>query len=193
MFAPEPAQQAPAPAATAQQAAPAQAPTQTRQDNQPPMDEEKRLGSIRYLLQSAAAVRALGGNRVIFHAGSCGKQSRQEALCKAKDTLQRARAALDEAGFGDILLCPETMGKVNQLGTLGEVLALCQLDVRNVPCIDFGHLNARTQGSLAAKADFAAVLDELADALPDGRAQAFHEAILSKALPTGGRKKREMK
>ena len=153
------------------------------------MDEEKRLGSIRYLLQSAAAVRALGGNRVIFHAGSCGKQSRQDALCKAKDTLQRARAALDEAGFDDILLCPETMGKVNQLGTLGEVLALCQLDARNVPCIDFGHLNARTQGSLAAKVDFAAVLDELAVALPDERAQKFHVHFSKIEYTQGGEKR----
>ena len=33
--------------------------------------------------------------------------------------------ALDEAGFADMTLCPETMGKIGQLGTLDEVLALC--------------------------------------------------------------------
>ncbi len=27
--------------------------------------------------------------------------------------------------MGDILLCPETMGKINQLGDLEEVLAIC--------------------------------------------------------------------
>lgn len=88
------------------------------------MEEEKRLNSVDYILQSAAAVRALGGRRVIFHAGSCGKQSREEALAKALDTMARMQTALDEAGFEDITLCPETMGKVGQLGTLDEVLAL---------------------------------------------------------------------
>ena len=107
------------------------------------LDEEKRLNSVNYLLQSAALCKALGGRRVIFHSGSCGRQSREAALEKALDTLKRAQDALDEAGFAEITLCPETMGKIGQLGTLEEVLALCGVDRRITPCIDFGHLNAR--------------------------------------------------
>ena len=60
------------------------------------LDEEKRLNSVNYLLQSAALCRALGGRRVIFHSGSCGRQSREAALEKALDTLRRAQAALTE-------------------------------------------------------------------------------------------------
>ena len=41
------------------------------------LEEDKRLNSIQYLLQSAAVCRALGGRRIIFHSGSCGKQSRE--------------------------------------------------------------------------------------------------------------------
>ena len=125
------------------------------------LEEDKRLHSIDYLLQSCALVKALGGRRVIFHSGSCGKQSREAALEKALDTMQRAVKACDDAGYGDCILCPETMGKVNQLGTLEEVLTLCTVDARITPCIDFGHLNARTQGGLASKADYAAVLDRI--------------------------------
>lgn len=97
------------------------------------LDEEKRLNSVNYLLQSAALCRALGGRRVIFHSGSCGRQSREAALEKALDTLKRAQDALDEAGFAEITLCPETMGKIGQLGTLEEVLALCGVDRRITP------------------------------------------------------------
>ena len=46
------------------------------------LEEEKRLNSIQYLLQSAAVCKALGGRRIIFHSGSCGKQSREAALEK---------------------------------------------------------------------------------------------------------------
>ena len=60
------------------------------------LDEEKRLNSVNYLLQSAALCRALGGRRVIFHSGSCGRQSREAALEKALDTLKRAQDALDK-------------------------------------------------------------------------------------------------
>lgn len=138
------------------------------------LEEEKRLGSIRYFLESAAATRALGGHRVIFHVGSTAKQSRQEAMAKSRDTLLRARAALDEAGYEDILLCPETMGKLSQLGTLAEVLDLCKLDERHIPCVDFGHLNARTGGGIKTKADYAALLDEMGEALGNERAKNFH-------------------
>ncbi len=155
------------------------------------LEEEKRLNSVEYILQSAAAIRALGGQRVIFHSGSCGKQSRQEALDKAMDTMRRMVQAVDEAGFQDIVLCPETMGKVGQLGTLDEVLALCSVDKRITPCIDFGHLNARDQGSIKTKADYAAILDRMAQALGDERASRFH-AHFSKIEYTAGGEKQHL-
>ncbi|HIV87932.1 MAG TPA: TIM barrel protein [Candidatus Pygmaiobacter gallistercoris] len=152
------------------------------------MEEDKRIGSVRYLLESAAAVRSLGGKRVIFHSGSCGKQSREAALEKALDTMRRAVEAMDEQGFSDIVLCPETMGKINQLGTLDEVLALCKVDDRILPCIDFGHLNARTLGGLATKADFAAVLDRMEEVLQDDRARNFHVHFSKIEYTKGGEK-----
>ena len=153
------------------------------------MEEEKRLNSVDYILQSAAAVRALGGRRVIFHAGSCGKQSREEALAKALDTMARMQTALDEAGFEDITLCPETMGKVGQLGTLDEVLALCKVDKRITPCIDFGHLNARDGGWIKGKEQYAFILDRMAEELGDERAVNFHAHFSRIEYTTGGEKR----
>ena len=156
------------------------------------LEEDKRLNSIQYLLQSAAACRALGGKRIIFHSGSCGKQSREAALEKALDTMRRAVEALDEAGFADMTLCPETMGKVGQLGTLDEVLALCEVDPRITPCIDFGHLYARSCGvqcaDASAAADYAALLDTLAARLGDDRAVHFHAHFSRIAYTKGGEK-----
>lgn len=153
------------------------------------LDEEKRLGSIRYLLQSARLCRALGGRRIIFHPGSCGRQSRAAALEKALDTLRRGMEALDEAGYGDMTLCPETLGKIGQLGDLDEVLALCGVDERIVPCIDFGHLNARTLGGIRSKADYAAILDRMGEALGDERARKFHVHFSRIEFSAGGEKR----
>ena len=155
------------------------------------LEEDKRLHSIDYLLQSCALVKALGGRRVVFHSGSCGKQSREAALEKALDTMRRAVAAVDAAGYGDCILCPETMGKVNQLGTLDEVLALCSVDARITPCIDFGHLYARSQGTEFAgdhaAADYAALLDKL-QVLGPARAAQFHAHFSRIAYTKGGEK-----
>lgn len=153
------------------------------------MEEEKRLNSVSYILQSAAAVRALGGRRVVFHPGSCGRQSREEALKKAMDTMARMQAALDEAGFEDITLCPETMGKAGQLGTLDEVLALCKVDKRITPCIDFGHLNARDGGWIKGKEQYAFILDRMAQELGDERAVSFHAHFSRIEYTTGGEKR----
>jgi deoxyribonuclease-4 len=91
-------------------------------------DEEKRIGSVRYILESARAVKALGGTRIVIHSGSCAKMSREDALSLAIDTMKLAKNALDENGLSDVVCCPETMGKFNQLGTLDEVLTLCEID-----------------------------------------------------------------
>ena len=153
------------------------------------LEEDKRLNSVNYLLQSAAVCKALGGRRVIFHPGSCGRQSREAALEKALDTMRRAQAALDEAGYAEMALCPETMGKIGQLGTLEEVLALCSVDKRVTPCIDFGHLNARTLGGIQSKADYAAILDRLEAALGDERARRFHVHFSRIESSKGGEKR----
>ena len=106
--------------------------------------------------------------------------------------MARAVKACDEAGFEDCILCPETMGKVNQLGTLDEVLALCEVDPRITPCIDFGHLYARSCGeqfaAATAPADYAALLDTLAARLGDDRAVHFHAHFSRIAYTKGGEK-----
>ena len=124
------------------------------------VEEEKRLNSINYIMASAHAVDFMGGNRIVVHTGSCGKISRETALELAIDTMKKALATLDDAGLGHIHICPETMGKVNQLGTLTEVLELCKVDERLIPCIDFGHLNARDLGILKSYDDFEKIFIE---------------------------------
>ena len=85
-----------------------------------------------------------------------------------------AYARLDDLGLSHIHLCPETMGRVSQIGDLQETLSFCQLDERLIPCIDFAHLHALGHGALNAPEDFAAVLDAIESALGPERAHAMH-------------------
>jgi deoxyribonuclease-4 len=151
-------------------------------------EEETRLKSIKYILQSAEAAKKLGAQRVIVHSGSCAKLSRQEALELAKDTLKRARSALTEAGLSDIIICPETMGKINQLGDLNEVIELCKTGKNFLPCVDFGHLNARSHGKIKTKADYELIFDELEAQLGFERIKNLH-IHFSKIMYTEGGEK----
>ena len=153
------------------------------------VEEEKRLNSINYILQSARAVNAMGGNRIVVHTGSCGKISREQALTLACNTMRLALDALDRENLGHIHICPETMGKVNQLGTLDEVIALCELDERLIPCIDFGHLNARDLGFFKTKSDYETVFVKIRDKLGGDRLHSFHSHFSKIEYTNGGEKR----
>ena len=153
------------------------------------VEEEKRLNSINYILASAKAVNAMGGDRIVVHTGSCGKISREQALTFALDTMKKALYALDREGLGHIHICPETMGKVNQLGTLNEVLELCRLDERLIPCIDFGHLNARDLGILKTTAELENIFTSIKNALGTDRLKCFHSHFSKIEYTTGGEKR----
>ena len=154
-------------------------------------NEETRLKSLTYIEESAQAAHKLGAKKIVVHSGSCAKMTREQALELARDTLARAQKMLDEKGLSDIIICPETMCKINQLGTLSEVIELCGVDERFLPCVDFGHLNARTLGGIKTKADYAAILDEIEDKLGHERLKSFH-VHFSKIMYTAGGEKEHL-
>ncbi len=153
------------------------------------VEEEKRLNSVNYILESAKAAKAVGARKIVVHSGSCSKMTRAEALYLAKGTLKAAQKALDENGLSDIIICPETMGKINQLGTLDEVLELCGVDERFLPTVDFGHLNARTLGEIKSREDYAKMLDSIENALGHDRLSNMHVHFSKIEYTKGGEKK----
>lgn len=144
---------------------------------------------MRYILESARLVSAMGGTRIVVHPGGLGGLARRDAAALAARTLRRAQEALDGEGLSHVHICPETMGKIQQLGDLDEVLFFCGAEERFLPCIDFGHLNARTLGGLSGKADFAAVLDAVRDRLGEERGRCFHAHFSRIEFSKGGEKR----
>ena len=155
------------------------------------VEEEKRIKSVEYILQSALAAKSVGAQKIVGHSGSCSKMSREEATALAFDTLKNAQKALDDANLSDIIICPETMGKINQLGTLEEVVELCGVDERFLPCVDFGHLNARTLGGINGAQDYAQILDYIEHKLGHDRLSRMH-IHFSKIEYTAGGEKRHL-
>lgn len=152
-------------------------------------DPEALEKTIGYILAACRAADWMGASRVVIHAGALMKRTRQQALDIALASLRAVVEACDEAGLGHITLCPETMGKINQLGDLEEVLRLCAVDERLLPCVDFGHLYARSLGVDEGMAATAHILDRMEQALGEERASRFHSHFSKIAYtPKGGEK-----
>ena len=136
------------------------------------IDPEKRLKSITYIKDSLHAASLLGADIIVIHTGSAAKISREEALGLAADTLYKT---LEEIGDQPIKLGLETMGKINQLGTLEEVIALCKIDPIFCPVVDWGHLNARNVGGLFPDTDaYRRVFHSIGEELGDSYAKDLH-------------------
>lgn len=147
-------------------------------------EEQKRDNSVNYILQSARAADWLGAERIVVHPGGIGKYTRDQAFDIACETLEKAVAALEEENLGHITVCPEVMGKINQLGSLSEVLDFCRRFEKMLPCVDFGHLNSRLQG----KMDYRETLDEIFGALGEERAKRIHIHFSKIEYTAGGEK-----
>ncbi len=137
------------------------------------VEKEKRDNSIEYIRRSAEVSALLGAKTMVVHCGSCAKISRETAMGYARETLEGVAMMMQDNGFKTIVGI-ETMGKVNQLGTLDEVLTLCKIDKCFAPVVDFGHLNARDRGVFYTADDYKRVFDRISTELGASYAEDLH-------------------
>jgi len=137
-------------------------------------EETKKVSTIKYITDSMAAAKKMGATRVVVHAGALLGLEREYAVESACKLLKRALDEADKLGLGDITICPETMGKINQLGDSKEIIKMCKVDGRLIPTIDFGHLYCRYIGALKTCEDFEKELQMYIDELGYDRMKHFH-------------------
>lgn len=137
-------------------------------------EEAKQISTIKYITDSMAAAKKMGATRVVVHAGALLGLDREYAVESACKLLKRALEEADKLGLGDIAICPETMGKINQLGDSREIIKMCKIDERLIPTIDFGHLYCRRLGALITCEDFEKELQMYIDELGYERMKHFH-------------------
>ncbi len=136
-------------------------------------DPEMITKSIGYIIQSIFACNKLGGERVVFHPAACGKALRADAVAATKSNLKLLAERCREIDL-DFKLCAETMGKLNQIGTVEEVVDFCLIDDMFYPCFDFGHINSYMRGGLKTKDDYRRILDYTIDRLGFDKASQMH-------------------
>ncbi len=157
--------------------------------NMSSVEEEKRENSKRYILETLRVAKWMGAGRIVVHTGSCSKVDRATALRYALKILGETVELADAAGFGDVHICPEVLGKHNQLGTIEEIMEMCRVDERIIPTIDFGHVHARGLGRLNSEEDFADVIDIIENSIGKERTKNIHCHFSRIEFSKGGEKR----
>ena len=152
-------------------------------------DPDALQKTIGYITGACRVAEWMGAARVVIHSGALMGRTRREALDIALGSLKEVIASCDGEGFGHLTLCPETMGKINQLGDLDEVLELCTLDERLLPCVDFGHLYARSLGADQGAEAAERMLSRMEEVLGGERASRFHSHFSHIEFTPGGGEK----
>ncbi len=136
------------------------------------VETEKRMASLGYIQKSLWAADLLGADTIVIHSGSAAKITREEAMALSKDTLEHVA---EEFAGTSVRLGIETMGKINQLGTLEEVIEQCRVSPLFAPVVDFGHLNARHLGGYFTDVDsYRRIFDRIGTELGDDYAKHLH-------------------
>jgi deoxyribonuclease-4 len=87
----------------------------------------------------------LGADVVVLHPGPLYGE---EASVVLRRFIENLASCVDEIGPTETGLFVETAGKIGQLGSVDEILQVCSFIQGVFPCIDFGHVHARTRGTL---------------------------------------------
>mgnify|MGYP002797477780 FL=1 len=137
-------------------------------------DDEMFSKTIGYISTGIKFLKNLQAKRLIFHPASCGKQTREEAVKLMMERFKEVMPDFEKELDDDMFLCPETMGKLMQIGTYKEVIDLCTISSKLIPTFDFGHINALTQGSLKSADDYKRIFDYCFEKLGEERTKNAH-------------------
>lgn len=129
-------------------------------------DPEKITASRDRILHTSRISQILGVRSVIFHPAFNHDDPSEVVLERVVRELNLVREALDAEG-NNVILRPETTGKGTQFGDLSETIRIAKEVPGVLPCIDFSHLHARTNGRYNSYDEFCKILDEAAEELGD--------------------------
>ena len=145
----------------------------------PERDKKLRM-AVGMLDHTAGLAVACGAEVVVIHPGYLFGRSHEDAVAAVVEQLAELRERL-EGKDRAVAFGMEVMGRVAELGNLGDVLAICgALDwVR--PVLDFAHLHAVSDGGFTSPEPFAEALAGADAAIEPGAPFHIHFSDISYA------------
>ena len=154
-------------------------------------EQEKIEASITRVLDTARIGKELGAYSVTYHAAFYMGMKPEDVYKKVETSMETICKTLDEEG-NDIWVRPETTGKPTQWGNLEEIVKLSKGFKQVLPCVDFSHLHARTNGKYNTYDEFCAIFEYIGKELGDYALNNFHAHIAGIDYGEKGEKKHLM-
>ena len=129
--------------------------------------------SKRRLIACATAADWMGAYVMVFHTGFYGRFEKDFAFKTCLDALKEVSAEMKNLGL-KVKLGPETMGRKFQVGTIDEILTICQEVERTQLVIDWGHLHALHQGTFKKTEDLREVAEKVEQMLGTEALRSMH-------------------
>jgi deoxyribonuclease-4 len=137
-------------------------------------DKKTVEASKKRLIACAAAAQWMNAYVVVFHPGFYGKKPRELAFRNCVESLKDIVGTMRNTGITNVKIGPETMGKTSQLGSLNEVVSICEEVEQTQLVIDWSHLHARDMGRFRTMEDFRKVVVEVENRLGTDAAKDMH-------------------
>ena len=154
-------------------------------------EEDKIEASIKRVLDTARMGKELGAYSITFHAAFYMGMPADAVYKKVESTMSEVCKVLEEEN-NDIWVRPETTGKGTQWGNLEEIVKLSKNFKQVLPCVDFSHLHARTNGGYNTYDEFCKIFEHIGKELGDKALNNFHAHIAGIEYGEKGEKKHLM-
>ena len=151
------------------------------------LEKVKVRASIDRIINSARITNLCGGYSVAFHSGFYMGQDPKKVYEIIKESIKEIISTLKKENNG-IWIRPETTGKETQFGNVDEILKLSQEFDSVMPCVDFAHFHARTNGKFNTYGEFASILEKIEKALGKKGLENMHIHITGIAYGPKGEK-----
>lgn len=150
-------------------------------------EKEKKEASVTRILDTARMANKLGAYSIVYHAGFYMGESKENTF---KTILEKHSEIVEilEKENNNIWIRPETTGKGTQWGDIDEIVELCKNFKNVLPCVDFAHIHARTNGLFNTYDEFCLILDKIAKNLGDKALKNFHAHMAGIAYSQKGEK-----
>ncbi|WP_456371609.1 TIM barrel protein [Methanocaldococcus sp.] len=149
-------------------------------------EEYKIKNSIERIIKTAKVLNNCGRN-LVFHPGYYLKKSKETTYNIIKSNVQKILEKLELLNL-NIMLRPETSGRVSQFGDVEETLNLCY-DLNLLPCIDFAHIYARSRGRINNYDSFYKILEKVENMLGKNAIKDMHIHLSGIEYGKGGEKR----
>jgi deoxyribonuclease IV len=125
------------------------------------------------LIAGATAADWMGAYVIVFHVGFYGKFEKSYAFKGCIKALKEVSQTMKDMGL-KVKLGPETMGRKFQVGSIEEIMTICQEVEGTQLVVDWGHLHARDLGAFRKVEDIASVAEKIEATLGTETLRSMH-------------------